>query len=116
MKFERWLELKGELNRITLEEEGPDMVSWSSERKGHFSTKSLYRFISDGGVRSRIADHLWKCKIPLEIKKFFLWQVFNNKLQCAHSLSKRGWKGCEKCCPCGMIESVNHIFFDCIIA
>lgn len=42
--------------------------------------------------------------------------MFNNKLQCSKSLKKRGWKGCEKCCVCGITESVNHIFFDCPIA
>jgi hypothetical protein len=84
------------------------MVSWGLEKKGHFSTKSLYRFISNGGVTSRIAGHLWKCRIPLKIK--FL-SLAGFKLQCAQSLSKRGWKGCEKCCLCGIMESVNHIFF-----
>jgi hypothetical protein len=53
--------------------------------------------------------------MPLKIK-FFLWQVFNNKLQVASSLVKRGWKGYINCCLCGKIESVNHILFQCHLA
>jgi hypothetical protein len=79
------------------------MVSWGLEKKGHFSTKSLYRFISNDGVTSRIAGHLWKCKIPLKIK-FFVWQVFNNKLQCAQRLSKRGWKVMRSAACVGLLN------------
>ena len=37
--------------------------------------------------------------------------MFNNKLQVALSLTRRGWKGGDKCCLCGGLESVDHIFF-----
>ena len=53
--------------------------------------------------------------MPLKIK-FFLWQVFNNKLQVAQSLLKRGWKGDGHCCFCGELETVDHIFFQCHLA
>jgi hypothetical protein len=78
-EYERWSELKGEPAGLVLDEEGSDMVKWGLEKNGLFSTKSLYRFITDGGAASRLAGYLWKCKIPLKIK-FFLWQIFNNKL------------------------------------
>jgi hypothetical protein len=42
--------------------------------------------------------------------KFFLCQMFNNKLQVSLSLTRRGWKGAGKCCLCGGLESVDHIF------
>lgn len=60
--FDRWTELKGELSSIVLEERSCDMVRWGLEKKGHFSTKSLYRFLSDGGVSSRV--HGWS---PVEV-------------------------------------------------
>jgi hypothetical protein len=96
------------------------MVSWGLGKKGHFSTESLYRFITDGGVASWIAGHLWKYKIPLQVE-IFLWQVLNNKLQYSQSLSskkekEKRRKGCEKCYLYGIIESVNHILFYCILA
>ena len=69
--FHRWIELKGELDSVVLEEENADLVFWGLEKKGFFSTKSLYRFITDGGAASRIAGFLWKCRIRLKIKFFF---------------------------------------------
>jgi hypothetical protein len=113
--FGRWNELKGELSRITLDQDNSDVVTWGLERKGFFSTKSLYRFLTDGGMPSRMAGYIWKCRIPLKIR-FFLWQIFNNKLQCARSLIRRGWKGNETCCLGDGCESINHIFFHCRIA
>jgi hypothetical protein len=111
-EFERWSELKGELEKITVDSDNRDVVSWGLENKGIFTTKSLYRFLTDGGVPGRVAGYIWKCRIPLKIK-FFLWQIFNNKLQCATSLVRRG---SETCCLGDGYESVNHIFFGCYIA
>jgi len=36
-----------------------------------------------------MVGYIWKGKLPLKIK-FFLWQIFNNKLQVAQSLIKKG--------------------------
>ena len=113
--FERWSELKEELNKITLEEDNSDIVTWALEGKGGFSAKSLYRFLTDGGMPSRVAGYIWKCRVPMKIK-FFLWQIFNNKLQCVVSLVKRGWRGGDSCCLGDGGESVNHIFFGCCVA
>ena len=46
----------------------------------------------------------------MKIKLNSLCQMFNNKLQVALSLTRRGWKGGDKCCLCGGLESVDHIF------
>ena len=80
-----------------------------------FSTKSLYRFMTDRGAASKVAGLIWKCKVPLKIN-FFLWQVFNNKLQVGQSLLKRGWRGSGNCCVCCCPETVDHIFFNCHLA
>jgi len=55
------------------------VVIWALESKGHYSIKSLYRFQTDRGMSTRVVGVIWKCKIPLKVK-FFLWQVFHNKL------------------------------------
>lgn len=49
--------------------------------------------------------------MPLKIK-FFLWQVFNNKVQVGVNLIKKGWKG-KKTCVCGGLESIEHMSFHC---
>jgi len=56
-----------------------------------------------------------RVKIPLKII-FFLWQVFNNKLQVAQNLVKKKWKGDVNCFLCGEVESVDHVFFTCHLA
>lgn len=55
-----------------------DTIIWALKKSRMFSTKSLYRFITNKGMASRVAVHIWKCRIPLKIK-IFLWQMFNNK-------------------------------------
>ena len=110
-----WHELLEELMGVSLQEETSDSVFWALEKNKQFSTGSLYRFLTNRGMTSRVAGIIWKCKIPLKIK-FFLWQVFNNKLEVAQSLLKRGWKGSGNCCLCGKPETIDHIFFDSFLA
>jgi hypothetical protein len=111
----RWTELKTILQGVNLVPDCSDSVKWALESKGYFTTKSLYRFLTNRGVISRVAGFIWKCKFPLKIK-FFLWQAFNNKLHVTKSLAKRGWKGDIHCCLCGLIESVDHLLFKCHLA
>jgi hypothetical protein len=65
-----------------------DQVLWTLENKKLFTTKSLYYFLTDRGVKSRVAGFIWKSKVPLKIK-FFLWQLLNDKLQVAVNLAKK---------------------------
>jgi len=102
-EYDLWQNLLEKLEGISLEQENIDVFTWGLEKKGHFTTKSLYQFLTDGGMASRVAGFIWKCRIPLKIK-FFLWQMFNNRLQIAACLIKRGWKGDKKCCLCGESE------------
>jgi len=49
-EYNSWLDLKDKLQLIILEPEHNDSVSWALERKGQYTTKSLYRFLTDRGV------------------------------------------------------------------
>jgi hypothetical protein len=84
-EFQRWTLLYDELQHISLEVGPVDKVVWALDKSKSFTTKSLYRFLSSRGMPSRVAWVIWKCKIPLKVK-FFLWQVFNNKLHVGQSL------------------------------
>ena len=87
-EYNRWLGLLEDLQVASLNS-NHDSIVWALESSKKSTTKSLYRFLTDCGVASRMARHIWKAKLPLKIK-FFLWQIFNNKLQVAQSLIKRG--------------------------
>ena len=86
-EYNRWLGLLEDLQAVSLNS-NHDSVVWALESNKKFTTKSLYRFLTDCGVASRMAKYIWKGKLPLKIK-FFLWQIFN-KLQVVQSLIKRG--------------------------
>jgi hypothetical protein len=49
-----------------------DKVVWALEKKGLFTTKSMYRFLTDRGVTGRVAGFIWRSKVPLKIKFFSL--------------------------------------------
>jgi len=113
-EYNSWLELKESLGDISLSNNS-DSVFWALEKNKVYSTKSLYRFLSGSGVTSRVIGFIWKSRLPLKIK-FFLWQIFNNKLQVAKSLVKRGWHGSSRCCLCTCLEDIHHIMFTCHLA
>jgi hypothetical protein len=112
--YDRWLELKDTLSTFTLTD-NQDSVIWVLDKSRKFTTKSLYRFLTDRGVTSKVVGYIWKCKDPLKIQ-FFLWQIFNNKLQVGQSLTKRRWHGSGNCCICGCPETVDHILSRCFLA
>lgn len=110
--LETYNNLVQDLSQINLDESNRDEVSWLLDSKGIFTTQSLYRFITNGGVVSHIDNCIWGCKLPLKIK-VFLWQMHHGKLQVSAVLSRRGWKGDRKCALCGDIKTIDHIFFKC---
>lgn len=113
--YESWLGLLHMLNGCALTDNKADCVQWALDMKKLFTTKSMYRFLTDRGVNSRVAGIIWKIRVPLKII-FFLWQLSNNKLQVDVNLAKKGWKGSVLCCLCGCSENIDHIFFNCHLA
>lgn len=114
-EYDLWLNLVESIQDKEPRDGVPDSVLWRLNKNNQYSTKSLYRFLTDRGSSSRIVHHVWKSKLPLKIK-FFLWQVFNNRLQVAQNLIRKGWHDEATCCLCGCEESGDHLFFDCHLA
>jgi hypothetical protein len=69
--YTEWTELTKllEAAKITDTE---DMVVWGLTKNGRFSIKSLYNFLTSGGVTCRMARKIWICRLPLKIR-IFLW-------------------------------------------
>lgn len=107
-EYDSWLNLLDSIRDVSLADNKADVVSWALDKSRTYTTKSLYRFLTNRGVSSRVAGYIWKSKVPLKIK-FFLWQIFN-KLQVAQSLSSRGWKGGVSA-ACVMALKLLNIFF-----
>ena len=58
---------------------------------------------------------MWKTNCPLK-RRNFLWLCFRGKVQCASQLETRKWEGLEMCVRCGMLEDVDLILFNCLVA
>ncbi|TVU42887.1 hypothetical protein EJB05_09311, partial [Eragrostis curvula] len=86
-----WTEMSYKLDLVTLGEDN-DSVKWAFEKKGNFSTASLYRFLTFPGAVDERLKEMWETKLPLKIK-IFLWQLQKNKIPAAEVLKQRKWKG-----------------------
>jgi hypothetical protein len=82
------------LQEVCLEPSASDEVNWALDKSKSFTTKSLYRFISHGGVCVADSRSIWRTKLPLKIRS-----SCGNSLLTA--LKKREWRGSIHCCLCG---------------
>jgi hypothetical protein len=109
-----WTNLMHYLQNFTMSKDD-DVVTWGLTPSKMFTTGSLYNFLTNGGMESKMAKMIWKCKIPLKIR-IFLWQVFQDRLQTGQQLKMMKWGGSEHCYLCGKMENANHLLFDCPMA
>jgi hypothetical protein len=109
-----WDELTLLTGGVSLSQES-DFVIWTLEKNKEFSTSSLYKEMAFPGMINKWMMNVWRAKLPLKIK-FFLWQVYNDKVQTAEQLKKRNWSGLVDCKLCGKVESVEHLFLQCAVA
>jgi hypothetical protein len=75
---QEWAALSGQVEETSLNNI-PDSVTWCLERKGIFTTASLYNAMFFSGYENKWMMCIWEAKIPLKIK-IFLWQVCNDKI------------------------------------
>jgi hypothetical protein len=90
------------------------MTSWALETSGRFSVSSLYRKINKGPNLPH-KKLIWKAKLPLKIK-IFLWQMAKGKMPASALIKRRHNPSDGKCALCGLVKTVNHIFFSCVLA
>ena len=76
-------QLQEMLNEITLSD-GREMVFWALENSRKYSTSSLYKIMTSGGVRDSQMMTVWKCNIHLKVKISFGWQfMIESNLGCS---------------------------------
>jgi hypothetical protein len=88
---------------------------WMYESKGIYSSKSLYAIINFRGVKPIYLLVVWKLKIPPRIQ-IFLCLLSQNKIMTRDNFRCRGISKPLECSLCNEIESVTHLFFDCIVS
>jgi hypothetical protein len=108
-----WYHLVSKVVSISLSND-KDVFVWNLQKSGNFSVRSLYTSIIQCGVVPSKCK-LWKIKAPLKIK-IFLWYLWKGVMLTKDNLAKRNWQGSLKCCFCSVIETIQHLFFDCHFA
>lgn len=58
---------------------------------------------------------VWKLHIPPRVH-FFLWLLSKNKLLTRDDVEKRKSIDCEECLFCAEKETIQHLFFECVVA
>jgi hypothetical protein len=112
-KWNEWIHLCTRLIQVGLSTQS-DRFKWDLTDSGVFSVKSMYLdYMNDH--TPYLHKFLWKIKIPLKIK-FFMWFLSHKVLLTKDNLAKRNWNGCQKCCFCDSMESVEHLFLSCPFA
>ena len=62
-----------------------DIVTWALELSGKFSSRSLYRLMTNPGEVDTRVKEMWEVKIPLKIK-IFLWMLWHDRVQIGEEL------------------------------
>jgi hypothetical protein len=60
-------------------------------------------------------SYLWKIKVPFKIK-VFLWLLHREAILTKDNLAKRNWNENIMCYFCDSYETIQHLFFECVLA
>nr|TKW28876.1 hypothetical protein SEVIR_3G358000v2 [Setaria viridis] len=71
-ELQDWHRLRERVSQV-LVTEGRDEMRWMLEKKGRYTTRSLYKIMTFGGVRDMSAFKI----------QIFLWMAFHNRIQSA---------------------------------
>lgn len=112
--LQSWLELVELTAMVQFSEEEDEMV-WQFNSSGVCSSQSLYKIINFRGIKTVHVSAVWSIKIPPRVH-FFLWLLIHNRVLTRDNLAKRRKVEDESCLFCSEKESVNHLFFDCVVA
>lgn len=111
--LESWEKIQSQMRDFQFSSE-KDVIMWRWEKNGKFSLKSLYNAQCDTEINVSF-KHVWKSKVPKKIKNF-IWLMTNNAVLTKGNLIKRKWVGNPECFFCSGDESIDHLFFKCVVA
>jgi hypothetical protein len=110
----QWLEILEIAKGITFSN-SPDKLIWKYESNGVYSSKSLYAIVNFRGIQPVYLPVVWDLKIAPRVQNF-LWLFSQNKILTRDNLRKRAIPKPLECILCKEIESVSHLFFECLIS
>ena len=51
-------------------QQGEDIPIWVLDKSGNYTTRSMYRFLTFGGVVNSRMKKIWSARLPMKIKVF----------------------------------------------
>ena len=111
--FEEWLGIVEKTYSFNFSSQ-KDIVTWKWNSKKTFTMKSVYNRLSSGSESNRF-NHIWKSKIPYKIK-IFTWLLEKGAVLTKDNMIRRRWAGDPSCKFCDQPETINHLFFQCLVA
>jgi mannosylglycoprotein endo-beta-mannosidase len=112
--MERWRELEQIASSIFFSNDCDSLI-WEYSTSGNYSSSSCYNIISYRGVTPIFIPSIWTLVVPPRVH-IFLWLFANNKLMTRDNMLKRNLGKPTDCIFCSEEESVDHLFFSCIVA
>jgi hypothetical protein len=110
----QWQEILVIANTISFTD-SEDQLIWQFESNGVYSSQSMYALVNFRRVKQIFLPAVWKLKIPPRVW-VFLWLFSQNKVMTRDYLRKRGMPKPLECSLCKDIETVTHLFFECLIS
>lgn len=111
-----YMALWDRLDRVHLNQEEVDSISWACEANGDFSTRSAYEAKFMGREVTPMAGFTWKSRAPLRCR-FFAWLTLQNRCWTSDRLARHGLDHQEACPFCAQHEeTIDHILMDCVFA
>jgi hypothetical protein len=112
--MQSWGELVSVVENVVLSDE-TDALIWMYNKSGVYSSQSYYAIINYRGVTPIYVPVVWSICVPPKIH-FFLWLLSHNRLAIVDNLNKNGMSKPAQCVFCDENESINHLFFECVVA
>jgi hypothetical protein len=98
------------IQRVHLDEEVDDDISWKLTANGQYSVASAYKLQFIGLVESNLYKIVWKAWATSKAKNH-AWLALQNRLWMTDRLRKRGWDNCGLRPLCKQTEeNNNHLF------
>jgi hypothetical protein len=112
--FQLWGEVVSIASAIEFSEKDDELV-WQLNLVVVYSSQSLYSVINFRGGATCVHSCCLEIVDPSRIH-FFLWLLSNNRLLTRDNLEKRQKLDNNRCMFCDEKESVEHLFFSCVVA
>ncbi|KAE8805173.1 hypothetical protein D1007_18813 [Hordeum vulgare] len=101
------------VDRVTLQDGQPDVITWRFAPNGEYSARSAYALQFEGATSMAGFELIWQAWAPGNCR-FFVWTIMLGKIMTADALLRRGCENEYFCRLCERsLETPMHLFTEC---